>query len=331
MNINLGSRGPLKTLAARQVQPLSTRINRLIQSKKKHRCLHSPISTKGTSGITHFSRDPQTALEMATATETPGFVPISEWPTLHQLCDGFSRHLLPDSTKLSGKHFRLVFDDGSHIDHHFVNTDKLVWTILEGSKHNGLNGDAQYRAFEVRPSIFFVDFYKEAYEEQVSLVLDTSTGQAVVAVSGFTESNGSRRTYTKFSDAYVQGSEPPEPYKATTEMIGKHVVYRYTGDDAYEHVYLNPGTFSWHCLSGTEKGLADTEPCKTLKLSDNLYLFFWTEKIMPVESVVVIDLQHMRSTGRFFCWDPKPNKAVRTLFGSYATILAHTDAAKVLL
>lgn len=87
---------------------------------------------------------------------------------------------------------------------------------------------------------------------------------------------------------------------------------------------------TWHCLGGTEKGLADTERCEMRKLAENLYLLFWTETVMPVESAIVVDLEQMRSTGRFFCWDPRPKSIVRMMFGSYATVLAQTSPAKTL-
>ena len=174
-----------------------------------------------------------------------------------------------------------------------------------------------------------MDFYKDDYEEQVTLILDTKSGQALVAVSGFYNDQTSRRTRTYFNNAYIEGNAPTTPYQATEDLIGKHIRYQYTKSDAYEHVYFNQGTFAWHCLGGTEQGMADVEPCKMLKLGEKLYMLFWTEKIMPVESVVVIDLQHMRSTGRFLCWDPKPNTAVRTLFGSHATVLADTKAVNI--
>jgi MoaF C-terminal domain/MoaF N-terminal domain len=263
-------------------------------------------------------------------TETPGFVHIADWPTPQDLCDGFSEYLLPESKGLSGKQYVLIFEDGTKIEHHFVDDQKLVWCILGGSDRVRLSEDAKYKAIEVRPNVFFVDFNKPGYQEQVSIVLDVSSGQAVAGTSGFHDVNGSRRTYTKFANAHIKGFESVKPYRPTEELIGKHILYRYTGDDAYEHLYLNEGTFTWHCLSGTEKGLADTEPCKMLKLGEKLYLLFWTEKIMPVDSIVVIDLERMRSTGRFYCWDPTLKKAAHTMFGSYATILAESNARKLI-
>lgn len=264
---------------------------------------------------------------------TPGFVPVSDWPTLEELAVGYGEHRMEESNKLAGKSFEHAFDNGYRISHSFSDDKNLTWQIVDGGNqpdHTGLKGEAEYDAFEVRPNAFFIDFYKPAYEEQVSLVLDIITGQAVVGVSGFTGVAGERRTWTKFTNATMSGNTPVEAYQPTDELIGKHILYRYTPRDAYEHIYLNQGTLAWHCLAGTEKGLADAEECKMLKLGESLYLLFWTETIMPVESVVVVDLEKMRSTGRFFCWDPKPQRMVRMSFGSYATILAEANPAGIL-
>jgi hypothetical protein len=259
--------------------------------------------------------------------ETPGYVPVTQWPNLAALAVGYGEHLMAESRKLSGTHLNLVFTDRTHITHDFLDDQTLEWEVQSTRER----GTAQYKAFEVRPNIFFIDFYKPDYEEQVSLVANLNAGQVIVGISGFHIKDGQQRTWTKFSDASIAGSGNATctPFAPTADLIGKHIFYRYTPRDAYEHIYHNQGTFTWHCLSGTEKGLADTEPCKMLKLDEKLYLLFWSEKIMPVESIVVVDLEKMRSTGRFFCWDPNPAKPVRMLFGSYATVLAETDAAGI--
>ncbi|KAF9879585.1 hypothetical protein CkaCkLH20_03128 [Colletotrichum karsti] len=266
---------------------------------------------------------------MAVLSETPDYVPVSDWPTLEDMAAGFGEHLMPASSKLAGEAFNHVFDAGLRILHRFVDGQTIHWEILEGDQH-GLTGSAEYKAFEVRENVFFIDFYKPDFQEQVSLVLDTVTGQAVTCVSGFNNKGDERRTWTKFLHAVEDQRGSVKVYQPTDELIGKHILYRYTSRDAYEHIYLNRGTLTWHCLSGTENGLADTEQCKMLKLGENLYLLFWTETIMPVESVIVVDLEKMRSTGRFFCWDPKSQRAVHVRFGSYATKLAETTPSEVL-
>ncbi|KAH7021493.1 molybdenum cofactor biosynthesis protein F-domain-containing protein, partial [Microdochium trichocladiopsis] len=254
-----------------------------------------------------------------------GYRPQEQWPTLTEMADGFHEHLMPASSALAGKTVEHTFSNGWRIKHEF-DAAKLKWTMLEGEEV-GSSAQVDYQAFEVRPGIFMIEFYKAEHEQEVTLILNTVSGQLKISVSGFADRDGERRTYTVFLDATKCGDQPVEAFDVTDELIGKHVLYRYTPRDAYQHFYVSPGTFMWHCLSGTEKDVADADQCKMFKLSDQLYLLFWTETIMPVESIVVVDLKELRSTGRFFCWDPAPKTMVRTVFGSQATIINHADMA----
>ncbi|KAM0313232.1 hypothetical protein ACHAPQ_012076 [Fusarium lateritium] len=264
----------------------------------------------------------------ALVSDNPDFIPVTNWPTLNAMATGFREHLMAASSQLQGKTITHTFDNGMTISHKFT-TNSLIWRILEG-QDQGKSGQATYEAFEVRPDVFFIDFLKPDYNEVVTMIVDLATGQATTGVSGFKEQDGQRRTYTAFMNATSHQNKPVQAFPPTEDLIGKHILYRYSSKDSYEHVYLNKGTFVWHCLSGTERGLADAEECKMLKLRENLYLLFWTETIMPVESLVVIDLEHMRSTGRFYCWDPKPKKPVHVRFGSHATVLAETSPMETL-
>lgn len=267
---------------------------------------------------------------MSTGKETSEYIPQTQWPDLEELAKGYHEHLMSASQKLANTEITLLIEKTMKVSHTFDDKN-VTWHILEGGDQTGLSGVSEYNAFEVRSDFFFIDFHKPEYEEEVSIVLNTKTGQATVTISGFyVTEKGEKRTWTKLHDAFMEGRGEAEPFRKTDELIGKHVMYRYTPRDVYEHVYLNKGTMTWHCLSGTEKGLADTERCEMRKLSNDLYLLFWTETIMPVESVIVVDLEYMRSTGRFFCWDPRPKRTVRMMFGSYATVLAETSPAKTL-
>lgn len=258
------------------------------------------------------------------------YVPIEKWPTLEDLSVGFGEHLMPASSGLAGETVTIIFAGVMSITHHFATESSLNWEI-NSEPMKGVKGKHEYKAFEVRPGIFLVDFYKPEYEEQVTFAWKRSTGQIIAGISKFTEVEGQRRTKTDFFQAHVATSPNAAHIPETEELVGRHIVYRYTPRDAYEHVYLNRGTLTWHCLFGTEKGLADTEYCRVFKVSDQLYLLFWTETVAPVESIVIVDLQKMRTTGRFFCWDPKLKQLVRMNFGSYATQLAKTDAVAAAL
>lgn len=261
------------------------------------------------------------------------YVPISEWPDSETWTAGFDEYLMPQSYELANREFLLIFENGLRIMHNFQDSKILTWNIEESGQSGlvvGSSGTQEYMAFEVRPKVFFVDFYKKEYEENVSLVLNTITGQVICSISGFYDRDGERRTKTTFLNARIDSHGHVKPFPSTDALVGKHILYRYTPRDWYEHIYLNRGTFTWHCVDGTEKGLADTEPTKVLDLGEDLYMLFWSETVMPVESFIVVDLQQMRSTGRFFCWDLKPKRMVHKVFGSHATILAESRIDKVL-
>ncbi|XEU97354.1 hypothetical protein FSHL1_002640 [Fusarium sambucinum] len=169
----------------------------------------------------------------------------------------FGEHLMPASAKLQGRTITHKFDNGMKISHEF-SADSLTWMILEG-QDNGKSGTADYGAFEVRPDVFFIDFLKPGYNEVVTMIADLTTGQAITGVSGFKDQDTQRRTYTAFMNATAFQDQPLQAFPFTEDLIGKHILYRYSSEDAYEHIYLNKGTFVWHCLDGTERGLADAE------------------------------------------------------------------------
>ncbi|EGU72232.1 hypothetical protein FOPG_17813 [Fusarium oxysporum f. sp. conglutinans race 2 54008] len=262
--------------------------------------------------------------------EPADYRPFEEWPTFGALANGFDDFLPPSTSKLVGLTFDHKFENGWRLRHDFTQ-DKVQWQMLEGERA-GTSGYAEYKAYEFRPDMFMVDFFKEDHEQLVTLILNTATGQLKACISGWVDKNGERRTWTTFMNAVsvigVAGDEKSvTSYNHTAELVGKHCLYRYSERNAYEHFYVNPRTFAWHCLAGTQKNLADAEQCDTFKLGENLYLFFWTETLLPVESIIVIDLEKLRSIGRFLCWDPKPQAKVHVRFASEATILNQVNLA----
>ncbi|WP_445620253.1 MoaF C-terminal domain-containing protein [Kushneria sp. Sum13] len=90
------------------------------------------------------------------------------------------------------------------------------------------------------------------------------------------------------------------PHALTDELIGVRNLYRYSPTEMYEHVYLNEHFYTWHCLKGVEKNLCDTDACHYYRITDELYLFIWREKIVPTLGIVMIDEQNHRSDGKIF-------------------------------
>jgi hypothetical protein len=116
-------------------------------------------------------------------------------------------------------------------------------------------------------------------------------------------------------------------HQKTTDLIGERFQWVYSSKDAYEHIYLNENTYTWQCISGNEKGLADTDRCFFYKLGEKFYLFVWIEKIVPTVGVVLEDLEVMRSYGKIFGHEGYDMNGRITNFavGSYGTFLNKTE------
>jgi MoaF C-terminal domain/MoaF N-terminal domain len=245
-----------------------------------------------------------------------GYVPVDAWPNLTAMVESFGDPTLPPSDALAGREIALRLDDGRIMALGFLDA---------GTLRRSDGAIERYTAVEARPGIFLVDVLSGSgtSAENVTVALDLAAGRATIATSSLFDRDGETRARTSFAHATV-GDASPAPHGPSSGLVGKRILYRYSERDRYEHVYLNSGTFTWHCIRGAEKGLADTEQTRTWQIAEDLYLFFWTEAVMPVEAVLLIDLQDMRSLGRMFGWDPAPDELVHLPFSSRATLLNET-------
>ncbi|MFH8252566.1 MoaF C-terminal domain-containing protein [Microbacterium sp. B2969] len=252
------------------------------------------------------------------------YVPTDQWPDVTAMLEGFGEPSLPASSSLEGAPLDVRFENGWIIRHTFQD-GRVTWTITDG-EGAGQTGTHPYRAVEVRPGIFFVDFVKGegVRSSDLSMVLDTSDGRVTVADSSFIDRDGRVRMSTAILSGRVVGTGEIEPRRRTSELVGKRIYYRYSPTEHYEHIYLNAGTFVWHCVRGAEVGLADADPVQVFELADGIVLLHWSETVMPVESIVTIDLTNQRSIGRMFCWDGPTLDTVHIPFDSRFTILDDT-------
>ncbi|MCE3028883.1 MULTISPECIES: MoaF C-terminal domain-containing protein [unclassified Salinicola] len=259
-------------------------------------------------------------------TSNQDFVPEDQWPSVSVMLDGFGQQTLPPSSALAGTSLAVPLASGATVEYRFHDENSLTW------KAQGGEGSATYKAIEARPDIFIIDFVRgEGLDaENVTVILDRNTGAVTDSVSRLVDISGKVRAVTEFNHANIAGGEVK--HERSDEMVGKRIFYRYSDIETYEHIYLNLGTFTWHCLRGGEAGLADTEQCKTFKVAEDLYIFFWTEKVMTVEAVLLVDLKEQRSIGRMFGWDSKLNTTLVLPFNSRLSVLNTTiypeDVAK---
>lgn len=257
------------------------------------------------------------------STQIQDYIPENEWPPVSTMLDGFGEQTLPASPAMAGTTLRLPAENGSTTSYNFEEATSLTWTVAGSTADR--SGTATYKAIEARPGIFIIDFVlgEGQHAENVTIILDRNTGAVTTGFSRFIVTDGKTRSTTDFSQFNMADSETL--HQRSSELVGKRIYYRYSDIESYEHIYLNPGTFTWHCVRGGEAGLADTDRCLTWHVAEDLFIFFWTEKVMCVEAVLLVDLREQRSIGRMFGWDDPAAEPVVIPFNSRLSVLNTTE------
>jgi hypothetical protein len=246
----------------------------------------------------------------------------ARWISVGELADAFDADNFtpPTTADLAGTAHVLHFADGSATEYRFLPESRLSWKAAGGEAGGAAGpgaGEAPYFAVTPRAGIYFVDFVVEdAPPAAISLVLDLGRGIATRLTARLPESadvgeslmaRAARGDELTAVTADFAAAAVDAPFTATTprheetaDLVGRRVEYTYSATERYEHIYLNEHFYTWHCLLGSEKGLADTDRCHYLKLGEDLYLFVWREKIVPTLGAVVVDFRAMRTMGKIF-------------------------------
>jgi hypothetical protein len=131
-----------------------------------------------------------------------------------------------------------------------------------------------------------------------------------------------------FLPSAIEGFEARgEALAPSDTLIGRRVLWVYSTSHAYEHVYLSPHWYTWQCLAGPEKGLADTDENSVYQLRPGIYVFAWREKVIPCASVTVADhrdARHLRSHGVLFGLDETGRTPTHFTFGAHGRLLSTT-------
>ncbi len=243
----------------------------------------------------------------------------SELIQVGELAVGFSENILPDANDLKGKSVKLFFEDDTVTSYHFQDEKILTWESPDVTGSN--EGDEEkYRVTCPRENIYFVDYIKQnTSATSVSLVLDFAQGIATSLTGTLPTEEEARMdrmdrvakglVETAVETVFMSAALDEEftaktpKHEITGDLIGKRVKYVYSRKDTYEHIYLNEDHYTWHCLAGIEKGMADTDLCHYFKIGHELYLFVWREKLVPTLGVVMVDLQAMKTTGKIFGYE----------------------------
>ncbi len=236
-----------------------------------------------------------------------------------ELAEAFSpdSNVPPLTGDLAGTVLVLHYQDGAATESRFLSASRVAFTSSGPVAAAVPEGECGYFAVSPRPGIYLVDMVTSgAPPTAVSLVLDRDRGIATRLTAVLPQSpdcgespaaraaRGDELTSVsaEFASAAIGApfTAATPRHETTSELVGRRVEYTYSPTERYEHIYLNDRFYTWHCLSGSEKGLADTDRCHYLKLDDELYLFVWREKIIPTLGLVIADFKAMRTMGKIF-------------------------------
>ncbi|MDR6866205.1 hypothetical protein J2Y69_000797 [Microbacterium resistens] len=256
----------------------------------------------------------------------------STWLPLDGLAPGFDANKATPSTALAGREVNVTAPDGTRIAHRF-GEDRVAWSFVPGTDDDSpaSTGDDAYEAFEVDDGLLFVQFPHDSRPtEAVSLVVDLRHGRVLSIVSRILAPEpGRTRVQHAFVPAEIDGAAvsgtAPAP---TTALIGRRVEWVYSPEHAYEHVYLSSRWYSWQCLAGPERGLADTDENSVWEIRPGIYVFAWREKVIPCASVTIADHRdagRIRSHGVLFGLDESGEVPTHFTFGAWGRLISVTS------
>ncbi|MGR8920502.1 MAG: MoaF C-terminal domain-containing protein [Gammaproteobacteria bacterium] len=237
-----------------------------------------------------------------------------QWAQISAIASGLEQHRTASSSALAGLTVALAFDNGRKLE--------LVFSDPAATVRINNRLEEKVDVVEVAPDLFLVGFQHQAdprrstaltldlansrvlwtdgrlptlEEAGVSLLERVAAGGLLSAVkAGFITGTITAVTDDDRPRTLPQPGRAPAP---SAGLVGKHIRYVYGDGGVYEHFYLNEKLFTWHCIDGPERGLADTEACECYAVREYVYLFCWREKIIPTLGLVLINTDTMRSNG----------------------------------
>lgn len=270
----------------------------------------------------------------------------TEFVQVGEFVADFGGNELQHTEDLAGTTLDLHLENGWVIRHEFGPGQVLIREMVEGEDPDPtapVRATESYRATSLREGFYLVDFVKSYKPTQsISLVLDFKRSICLAVIADLPSREQTfkslfqrvleREILTPMHLTVIHGAigqpfgvQTPR-HQRTEEMIGKRILHRYGPKDAYEHIYLNPEFYTWHCIQGPEVGLADTDQANYFNLDDGLYLFVWLEKVIPTEGLIMIDLKRLKTSGKIFGYEGDDfGKTSNTPVGAVLTVMNETS------
>ncbi|AJT41307.1 MoaF C-terminal domain-containing protein [Psychromicrobium lacuslunae] len=250
----------------------------------------------------------------------------SNWLPLDGLAPGFDANKAAPVQDLAGTGYHLKLATG--VQHFDFSADSLSWQLADGGK-----GEDSYETFAVAPQLYYVQWQHSSDPRlSSSLILDLAAGRSLYVGARLIDQSeiapGRTGVSHQFLPGIIAGQQlSGEEMAPTQALIGRRVQWVYSEQHAYEHIYLSSQWYTWQCLAGPERGLADTDENTVYQLRPGIYLFSWREKVIPCGSITVADhrdVSAIRSHGALFGWDESGSLPVHFSFGAHGKLISVT-------
>lgn len=251
------------------------------------------------------------------------------WLPLDELEPGFDAFRAPLSSALEGRSFTTQVDGAPVSVVHTFSHGRVDWVVRTPDGENA--SSAAYQAFDVADNLHYVQIKAEhRNDEAIAIIVDFDAGVGLSVMSTIgPEGQKPVRVTHRFMPFVIEGHENPGSVPAPTRaLIGHRAWWRYSEHHAYEHVYLDDTWYTWHCLAGPERGLADTDEQSTWEIRPGFYMFAWREKVIPCAAVTVADHrdpENLRSHGALFGLNEAGDDSTLFTFGAVGKKFAKAD------
>ncbi|MCL1895471.1 MAG: molybdenum cofactor biosynthesis F family protein [Clostridiales bacterium] len=218
------------------------------------------------------------------------------WKNYDDLSPGMDTNRLPNTDDWSGKKLNVILENDAVLSL-FFGGETVKWSYC------GETGDDPYEEVFIARCVYFIDiFFSGKGNESLSLVFNSSTGRVIAVRSTILDHlpPGDTRVAQEFLVGGIEGVDLAGEIPALTrDLIGYRSINIYSSNHTYEHFYVNSKRYAWQCLEGVQKGQGDMDYATYYKLEENMYLFCFREKIIPVASVFFFDFNKGTNTGKF--------------------------------
>ncbi|MFC7421381.1 MoaF C-terminal domain-containing protein [Iodobacter arcticus] len=219
------------------------------------------------------------------------------WKNYDDFAAGIDTNRLPGSCDWANRTLDIQFDNQQILNLVF-DVNRVTWS------YQGESGHDVYEEVKTSENHYFFDLQlAHKPNESLTFVLNQKSGRvlavrSVILAEGQIE-EGSRLVQT-FLVGSILGMTPANIVPAPTrELIGYRTLNVYSPNHYYEHFYVNSKRYAWQNLRGEQFGQGDMDYATCYKFEEDMYVFTFREKVIPVCSVFFFDYKIGRCTGKF--------------------------------